>query len=264
MSSINLCSYHSLLASNSALYVESYKSWKMSLNRPSYFFKIVFLVLKYNGIFRSRAYLKEEWAKSMMLSSRLNIPMATPDPLYSLTTCVIVSLPSLGTKVIVRRPADGTKKSVARYWSPKACLPMMIGFSQPGTSRGIFLQIMASRKTVPPRMFLIVPFGDFHICFKPNSSTLASSGVMVAHLIPTLYCLMAFAQSMVTWSFVSSRYSIPRSNVFNSMSKKGRINLSLMESQMIRVISSPNTSTTVPALIFGDIFIAFFKCTQPI
>ena len=29
-------------------------------------------------------------------------------------------------------------------------------------------------------------------------STLFSSGVIVAHLIPTLYFLMAFAQSMVT------------------------------------------------------------------
>jgi len=51
--------------------------------------------------------------------------------------------------------------------------------------RGIFLQIIASLKTVPPRMFLIVPFGDFHIFFNLNSSTRASSGVMVAHLIPT-------------------------------------------------------------------------------
>ena len=39
----------------------------------------------------------------------------------------------------------------------------------PGTSRGMFLQIIASRKTVPPKMFLIVPFGDFHIFFKLNS-----------------------------------------------------------------------------------------------
>ena len=28
---------------------------------------------------------------------------------------------------------------------------------------------MASRKTVPPNIFLIVPFGDFHIFFKLNS-----------------------------------------------------------------------------------------------
>lgn len=63
--------------------------------------------------------------------------------------------------------------SVARYWSPKACLPMHIGFvqpgkntnslvfffvirasldenySKPGTSRGTFLQIIGSLKTVP-------------------------------------------------------------------------------------------------------------------
>ena len=58
---------------------------------------------------------------------------------------------------------------------------------------------MGSRKTVPLRMFRIVPLGDLHICFKLNSTyqlterdcfeplTRASSGVMVAHLIPTLY-----------------------------------------------------------------------------
>jgi len=49
----------------------------------------------------------------------------------------------------------------------------------------MFLQIIASLKTVPPRMFLMVPLGDFHICFNLNSSTLFSSGVMVAHLMPT-------------------------------------------------------------------------------
>jgi len=34
--------------------------------------------------------------------------------------------------------------------------------------------------------------------FKLNSSTLASSGVIVAHLTPTLYCLIALAASIVT------------------------------------------------------------------
>ena len=42
-----------------------------------------------------------------------------------------------------------------------------------------------------------------------NSSTRASSGVMVAHLTPTPYFLMASAESMVTWSSVWSRYSRP-------------------------------------------------------
>lgn len=97
---------------------------------------------------------------------------------------------------------------------------------------------MGSRKTVPPlrvslaklgiakkdayRMFLIVPFGDSHTCncqflkrvfvcsfgvlfLRLNSFTLASSGVIVAHLTPTEYFLIASAESTVTWSFVSSR-----------------------------------------------------------
>lgn len=44
---------------------------------------------------------------------------------------------------------------------------------------------------------------------KLNSpSTRASSGVIVAHLMPTLYFLIASAESIVTWSLV---YSIQKS-----------------------------------------------------
>ena len=43
---------------------------------------------------------------------------------------------------------------------------MMIGWVQPGTRRGTFLQMIGSRKTTPPRMLRIVPLGDFHICFE--------------------------------------------------------------------------------------------------
>ncbi len=57
----------------------------------------------------------------------------------------------------------------------------------------------------------MVPFGDFHIFLSPNSSTRASSGVMVAHFTPTPYFLMALAASIVTWSSVASRCSMPRS-----------------------------------------------------
>src|SRR3546814_1813141 len=76
---------------------------------------------------------------------------------------------------------------------------MTIGCVQPGTRRGTFLQMIGSRKIVPPMMLRSVPFGDFHICFRPNSSTRCSSGVMVAHLTPTPYSLMAFAASTVIW-----------------------------------------------------------------
>ena len=38
---------------------------------------------------------------------------------------------------------------------------------------------------VPFKMLRIVPLGDFHIFFRLNSFTRASSGVMVAHLMPT-------------------------------------------------------------------------------
>lgn len=46
---------------------------------------------------------------------------------------------------------------------------MVMGLLQPGTRRGMLLQMMGSRKTVPPRMFRIVPFGLFHIFFSLNS-----------------------------------------------------------------------------------------------
>ena len=57
----------------------------------------------------------------------------------------------------------------------------------------------------------MVPLGDFHIFFRPNSVTRASSGVIVAHLTPTPRALIAFAASMVTWSSVASRFSTDRS-----------------------------------------------------
>ena len=71
---------------------------------------------------------------------------------------------------------------------------MTIGLVQPGTRRGMLLMTIGSRKMTPPRMLRIVPFGDRHIFFRPNSSTRASSGVMVAHLTPTPCCLIAFGR----------------------------------------------------------------------
>ena len=60
-------------------------------------------------------------------------------------------------------------------WSPKAWRPMTIGFTHDVTSLGIFLQMMASLNTVPPRMLRIVPFGDFHIFFSLNSARLKNN-----------------------------------------------------------------------------------------
>ena len=109
--------------------------------------------------------------------------------------------------------------SVARYWSPKAWRPMMIGFVQPGTSLGTFEITIGSRKITPPRMLRIVPFGERYISESPNSFTRASSGVIVAHLTPTPCSLIAFAASTVIWSWVASRLSIERSKYFNSISR---------------------------------------------
>src|SRR6202049_3553056 len=140
---------------------------------------------------------------------------------------------------------------------------MMIGLVQPGTSRGTFLQMIGSRDNTPPRMLRMVPLGDFHISFRPNSFTRPSSGVMVAHLTPTPTFLMALAASTVTWSLVLSRYSIPRSKYIKLISRNGLISLSLMYCQMIRVISSPSSSTTgLVTLIFAMTDRAFLETAR--
>ena len=53
---------------------------------------------------------------------------------------------------------------------------------------------IGSRKITPPRMLRIVPLGERYIRFRPNSSTRASSGVIVAHLTPTPCSLIAFGR----------------------------------------------------------------------
>ena len=142
------------------------------------------------------------------------MPMTTPPSAGMSTTSSSIGSPeasSVGCQEMVTLPAPGTLKLVALYWSPWAWRPMTIGLVQPGTRRGMLLMMIGSRKTTPPRMLRIVPFGETHIFFRPNSSTRASSGVIVAHLTPTPYCLIAFAASTVIWSSVSSRFWIDRS-----------------------------------------------------
>src|SRR5262245_50828857 len=129
---------------------------------------------------------------------------------------------------------------------------MTIGLVHPGTSRGTFAMMIGSRKTTPPRMLRIVPLGERHIFLSPNSATRASSGVIVAHLTPAPWRLIALAASIVTWSSVASRCSMPRSSYSSSTSRYGTTNWSLICFQMIRVISSTSSSTTgFSALIFA-------------
>ena len=70
---------------------------------------------------------------------------------------------------------------------------------------------LSPRNTVPFRMLRMVPLGDFHIFLSPNSATRASSGVMVAHLMPTPHASVALAASTVTASSVASRWVTDRS-----------------------------------------------------
>ncbi len=84
--------------------------------------------------------------------------MATPPP-GALNTSFSITLPSSPTNLMVSVPLPGKVKSVARYWSPKAWRPMMIGLVQPGTRRGTLEQMIGSRKMTPPRMLRMVPLG---------------------------------------------------------------------------------------------------------
>src|SRR5271156_6903061 len=100
---------------------------------------MVFLVDRYTGHFAFRPYANDARAKSRMESLKLYIPITTPPSSgIDTTSCTIGSLPSAGVKVNVTVPGRSTLKLVARYWSPKACRPMTMGFFQPGTNRGTF------------------------------------------------------------------------------------------------------------------------------
>src|SRR3546814_20922477 len=98
-------------------------------------------------------------------------------------------------------------------WSSDVCSSDLV---QPGTSRGTFLMTIGSRKTTPPRILRIVPFGDFHIFLRLNSSTRASSGVMVAHLTPTPYL---DRKSVVLGKSVSVRVDLGGSRLIKKKKK---------------------------------------------
>ena len=67
------------------------------------------------------------------------------------------------------------------------------------------------RNTVPSRIALIVPLGDFHISLRLYSVILAALGVIVAHFTATPYFFVASADSTVTLSSVAFLFSSPRS-----------------------------------------------------
>ena len=87
----------------------------------------------------------------------------------------------------------------------------MIGFFHVFTVGSIPFTTIGARNTVPSKIARMVPLGLLYISFKLYSFTRAAFGVMVAHLTATPYFLAANAESTVTWSFVSSLYSRPRS-----------------------------------------------------
>ena len=122
--------------------------------------------------------------------------------------------------------------------------------------------IIGSRNIVPFRIFRMVPLGEGYFFSKLNSFTLLSSGVMVAHLTPTLFSLIAFPASVVTLSLVLSLFLIPKSYSSNFISKYGRISCFLIFSHITRAISSPLISTTGFLTRILDIIKPFFNFTK--
>src|SRR4029450_13832558 len=112
--------------------------------------------------------LREARAKSAIESSRLYIDIAMPQP-GALKTSFSITVPSSPTNFIDSVPLLGNLMSVARYWSPKAWRPMMIGLVQPGTRRGTLLQVIGSRNPPPARMLRMGHVGDLRFSLGLNS-----------------------------------------------------------------------------------------------
>ena len=122
---------------------------------------------------------------------------ATPLP-GDLNTSRSIVLPSSPTNLMVSVALAGEAEIGGAVLVAVGVAADDDGLVQPGTRRGTLRQMIGSRKMTPPRMLRIVPLGLFHISFRSNSLTRASSGVIVAHLTPTPCFLMALAASIVT------------------------------------------------------------------
>ena len=82
--------------------------------------------------------------------------------------------------------------AVSRTWSPYAWRPMTMGFFHPVTRRGMFLQMIASLNTVPPRMLRIVPLGERHIFLRLNSMEKVNCIKMLAWMSHRFLFIHAF------------------------------------------------------------------------
>ena len=134
--------------------------------------------------------------------------------------------------------------SVARYWSPKAWRPTTIGFVQPGTSRGTFEITIGSRKIMPPRMLRIVPLGDLYISLEAEllDARLVGRDRRALHADAVLLDRVGRVDGDLVVGLVAL---LDRRGRSTSARRRGtgRISCSLINSQMIRVISSPSSST---------------------
>lgn len=132
----------------------------------------------------------------------------------------------------------------------------MIGFVHPGTALGTFSTMMGSRKTVPPKMFRMVPLGDYtmsvsekeearegeekggrtlHIFLSLNSTTRASSGVIVAHCRASMLGALVPLDDLMHWPVETYLYSYTiLQDCFSSVYRNFIIRLiSVLQSQII-------------------------------
>ena len=149
-------------------------------------------------------------------------------------------------------PLPGMRMSVARYWSPKAWRPMTIGWVQPGTRRGTFLQMMGWRKTVPSRMLRIVPFGRLphllEVEFLHPRLVGRDGGAFDADAM-LLDRIGGVDGDLVVGRVAALDAEIEIDEIDDR--DRGGSSFSLMKCQMMRVISSPSSSTIgLATLIF--------------
>ena len=143
---------------------------------------------------------------------------------------------------------------------------MRMGRFQVDTKGRMFFTKMGVRKTVPSSMARMVPLGLFHSCLRLYSRPGPALGVMVAHLTPTPYFMMALCRvdGDLVVRVVAMLYV--QVVVLERHVEVGKEQLVLDHCHMIRVISSPSISTRgVFTLIFSMPFsITSVPCYLPL
>lgn len=92
--------------------------------------------------------------------------------------------------------------------------------------------------------------------------TRSSSGVIVAHLIPTLWYFMASAASTVTLSSVLSRFGSPRSKYLMSKSRYGSINYKVINKMKCAICQQFFIVVTITLIVSSHTFVTDIQFEQ--